>query len=80
MKKKNTVTLLDCTMRDGGYYNQWDFSLNVARNYIQAISDAGIDVVEIGFRFFPEDFFSENFLKKKILKQKVFSEIFLKIF
>jgi len=61
MKKKNTVTLLDCTMRDGGYYNQWDFSLNVARNYIQAISDAGIDVVEIGFRFFPEDHFRGAF-------------------
>ena len=23
------IKLLDCTLRDGGYYNRWDFSENL---------------------------------------------------
>ena len=29
MKKK--IEVLDCTLRDGGYYNNWDFSLNLVK-------------------------------------------------
>lgn len=47
----SNVTLLDCTLRDGGYYNAWDFSLSTINEYLSAMSDAGIDVVEVGFRF-----------------------------
>jgi len=43
--------LLDCTFRDGGYYNNWKFEENLVRKYISAISLTGVDVVEIGFRF-----------------------------
>ena len=43
-------TLLDCTLRDGGYYNDWDFSLEFAQHYLFAAAQAGIDIVEIGFR------------------------------
>ena len=47
MKKLN---LLDCTLRDGGYYNNWDFSPELVNNYIDTMSKSKIDVVEIGFR------------------------------
>lgn len=43
--------LLDCTLRDGGYYNAWDFPEDVVQKYFQAMRAANIDVVELGFRF-----------------------------
>lgn len=42
--------LLDCTLRDGGYYNAWDFSEEIINNYLAAMSVVGVDIVEIGFR------------------------------
>ena len=41
---------LDCTLRDGGYYNSWDFDHNLVQNYISAVNDAGVNIVELGFR------------------------------
>jgi 4-hydroxy 2-oxovalerate aldolase len=43
--------LLDCTLRDGGYYNDWDFSETLVSKYLQAMGQAGVPVVELGFRF-----------------------------
>jgi len=51
------LTVLDCTLRDGGYYNNWDFAPSLVLNYLAAVSEARIDVVEIGFRFLPKDRF-----------------------
>ena len=48
----NTVKLLDCTLRDGGYYNQWDFSPDLVDAYLNAIAASGVDIVELGFRAF----------------------------
>ena len=48
MKK---INLLDCTLRDGGYYNNWDFSKKFIKQYILGIRSTGIKFVEIGFRF-----------------------------
>ena len=48
MKKK--INILDCTLRDGGYYNNWDFSLELISNYIKAVYFSGVNCVEIGFR------------------------------
>lgn len=44
------LVLLDCTLRDGGYYNLWDFSEELVREYLDAIGDSGVDVVELGLR------------------------------
>ena len=46
------IKFLDCTLRDGGYYNNWDFSENLINNYLDVMSNSLIDVVEIGFRSF----------------------------
>ena len=40
-----------CTLRDGGYYNNWDFSIDLIKDYIQALELAKIDFIELGFRF-----------------------------
>ncbi len=51
------LTVLDCTLRDGGYYNDWDFPLDLARRYIRAIAASGVEAVELGFRFTPRNRF-----------------------
>ena len=43
---------LDCTLRDGGYYTDWDFSDEFVKNYLEAAKSACINYIEIGFRFF----------------------------
>jgi 4-hydroxy 2-oxovalerate aldolase len=45
-----TYKILDCTLRDGGYYNKWNFSLNFVKKYNSVIKKTKIDIVEIGFR------------------------------
>lgn len=47
------VHLLDCTLRDGGYYNDWDFATPLVQNYVDAVAKAGITIVELGFRQLP---------------------------
>lgn len=46
----NNLTFLDCTLRDGGYYNAWDFDYATIQNYINAVAVAGVDIIELGFR------------------------------
>ena len=43
------VKLLDCTLRDGGYVNDWKWGFKKARNIIRYLTKAKIDVVEVGF-------------------------------
>lgn len=50
MQTNQAATHLDCTLRDGGYYNNWDFSLDLINDYLEAMHSAGIQVVELGFR------------------------------
>lgn len=45
------MKLLDCTFRDGGYYNDWDFEPGLVTDYLAAMDAARPDVIEIGFRF-----------------------------
>ena len=44
------MQILDCTLRDGGYYNSWNFPLDVTNKYLEAMSSAGVDIVELGLR------------------------------
>jgi len=44
------MRLLDCTLRDGGYYNRWDFPTALVRRYVRGLVAAGIDTIELGFR------------------------------
>lgn len=51
------LTLLDCTLRDGGYYNSWDFAPDTINLYLGAMKAAKVDVVELGFRFLKNEGF-----------------------
>lgn len=55
------MVFLDCTLRDGGYYNAWDFSLELTHRYLEAMQAAGVDVVELGFRTLKNEGFQGPF-------------------
>ena len=49
--------LLDCTLRDGGYHNDWDFPVDLIEEYLRAMVAASVDFVELGFRSLEADGF-----------------------
>lgn len=44
------MKILDCTLRDGGYYNNWDFDFTKARELIMALNESGVDIIEVGYK------------------------------
>lgn len=42
--------ILDCTLRDGGYYTNWDFNSETVDAYIQAMNGLPIGYLELGYR------------------------------
>jgi 4-hydroxy 2-oxovalerate aldolase len=70
-----SIKVLDCTLRDGGYYNNWCFEDSLVKNYIQSIKKSKIDFIEIGFRNLKEKSYlgpyaysKENILEKFLNK------------
>lgn len=43
------LKVLDCTLRDGGYCNEWRFGSRNSHKIIRGLVEAGIDIVECGF-------------------------------
>lgn len=41
--------LLDCTLRDGGYINEWNFGFHTIRDIIKKLVNSQVDYVEVGF-------------------------------
>ena len=44
------MKILDCTIRDGGYYNNWDFDQDIVKTYLESLNHLPIDYLEIGYR------------------------------
>ena len=55
--KNKQLKIIDCTLRDGGYYNNWDFEYELVELYLNSMEEASIDVIEIGFRSPPKKSF-----------------------
>ncbi len=49
---ENSVHILDCTLREGGYLTDWHFPESFVKNYLQKMQDLGITLIEPGFRLF----------------------------
>ena len=49
----NNIKLLDCTLRDGGYYTDWNFEDTTVEVYAEAMESLPIDYVEVGYRSIP---------------------------
>lgn len=43
------IKLLDCTLRDGGYVNDWEFGHSVITGTYKRLDAAGVDYIEVGF-------------------------------
>lgn len=43
------MQLLDCTVRDGGFTNGWEFSVEFVRDLYEALDATGVDYLEVGF-------------------------------
>lgn len=43
------TSLLDCTLRDGGYINDWEFGHDNIVNIFERVVSSGVDYIEIGF-------------------------------
>ncbi len=43
------VSILDCTLRDGGYVNDWTFGESNVKFILKKLSEAKVDIVECGF-------------------------------
>jgi 4-hydroxy 2-oxovalerate aldolase len=48
------IRVLDCTIRDGGLINKWQFSDEFVRETYIACAAAGVDYVELGYKASPE--------------------------
>jgi len=43
------IKVLDCTLRDGGYINEWHFGRQNIKRILSRLTKAGIDIIECGF-------------------------------
>ena len=43
------IEILDCTLRDGGYVNLWDFGLANIKKILDKLASSNIDIIECGF-------------------------------
>ena len=43
------ISILDCTLRDGGYINCWKFGKDTITGIVKLLTEANIEIVECGF-------------------------------
>lgn len=64
--------ILDCTLRDGGYYTNWDFDKNLVETYLTAMNNLPVEYLEVGYRspklsgYYGEYFYCPDFVLKKL--------------
>jgi len=42
--------ILDCTLRDGGYYTNWSFDRSLVRSLVKSLDSQNVDVIEMGYK------------------------------
>lgn len=45
----SNIQLLDCTLRDGGFVNDWCFGESAITDIIRGLEDSGTEIIELGF-------------------------------
>ena len=45
----NKINVLDCTLRDGGYCNQWEFGHENIQKIVKNLVEANVEIIECGF-------------------------------
>ncbi len=74
---REQIKVLDCTIRDGGLINNHNFDFRFVRQVYKALSDAGVDYMEIGYKnskrqFSPKDYgiwkFCDDDMIRKVIE------------
>ena len=72
------VIVLDCTFRDGGYYNNWHFPKALVDKYLNAMTKSKVSYVELGFRFKsnegfkgPNAYTTDNYLRSLTIPENL---------
>lgn len=79
--KTSHCKIVDCTIRDGGLVNNWDFSVEFVQDLYRNLNEAGVDYMEIGYKNSPKllkgadsagpwRFLDDDFLRK-VIPQKL---------
>lgn len=79
--KASNCKIVDCTIRDGGLVNNWDFSVEFVQHLYKSLNEAGVDYMEIGYKNSPKllkgaesagpwRFLDDDFLRK-VIPQKL---------
>ncbi|MFC1624339.1 aldolase catalytic domain-containing protein [Candidatus Omnitrophota bacterium] len=72
---REKIKVLDCTIRDGGLINNHDFDHRFVREVYKAISAAGVDYMEMGYKNSKKLFSSKEFGLWKFCDDDKISEI-----
>ena len=73
---REKIKVLDCTIRDGGLINNHDFDIRFVREVYKALSLAGVDYMEIGYKnskklFSPKEFGRWKFCDDEDIKKVI---------
>lgn len=73
---RERIKVLDCTIRDGGLINNHDFDIRFVREVYKALSAAGVDYMEIGYKnsqrlFSPKEFGRWKFCEDEDIKKVI---------
>jgi 4-hydroxy 2-oxovalerate aldolase len=73
---RKQIKVLDCTIRDGGLINKHNFDLRFVREVYKAVSAAGVDYIEIGYKnskefFSPKDYGAWKFCDDDDVKKAI---------
>lgn len=81
----SNIKVLDCTLRDGGYINEWQFGAHKAKQIINLLDKSNIDYIETGFltnepttdskTLFNSFDDIKNFIPENINNQKLFGMV-----
>ena len=42
--------ILDCTLRDGGYYTNWEFEDDLVKEMVKCLNFSEVDYIELGYK------------------------------
>lgn len=74
-EKLPNYQILDCTIRDGGYLNDWYFDKQLVREVYRALSKSGVDFIEIGFRGTEKYFDKDSYGLWRFSEEEVIREV-----
>ncbi|MFC1482663.1 aldolase catalytic domain-containing protein [Candidatus Margulisiibacteriota bacterium] len=70
------IKVFDCSIRDGGLINKWQFSDELVLETYKAMSEAGVDYCEIGYKASEDQFDPKEYGKWRFCRDNEIKEIF----